>query len=88
MLGGGLLVGILMRLGKRSGGDVDTGNIDGIDSIKRTEIARIESERASIGVEGDALDIEVERLRRERSLNGRSRELLKELEKRLREKAD
>lgn len=89
ILAGGLLVGLLMRFGRRSGDDDGTGNLDGIDTIAGTERDRIDAERSVINVERaiieserDELRLEREQLERERSINDRASELLTELKRR------
>ena len=95
ILAGGLLVGLLMRFGRRSCDDDGTGDLDGIDSIAGTERDRIDAARNSVNIERaiieserDDLRLERERLERERSLNDRTTELLAELERRAKSKKE
>ena len=95
LIAGGLLVSLLLKFGRRPGDDDGSGDLDGIDSIAGTERDRINAERNSvnieravIGSERDQLRLEREQLERERSANDRASELLAELERRSREKAE
>ena len=100
LLGGGLLIGILVRILGRSRDDDGSSDLDGIDSIagrERDRIAqergelelergRLDRERGSLDSEREQLEFERDGIERERGINARTNELLAELTKRAIEK--
>ena len=87
ILAGGFLFALLSRMGKRSRGNDGSGDIDGIEAESRVQREINIAEGNLIDDEKRSLAEERRQLANERAVIDRDRDLLAELEKRAREKA-